>query len=80
MEILVERVISPQTFLAHMKASKAPKPGAFIYLEKDWCIEIINKQNDLYLCQISGDVDVMLHDIGHIPLPFISLGWMKSSI
>jgi len=68
-ELLVERINSDDTFLAHIKASKSPKTSTLIHLDNDWCIEIIAKQDDLYLCKANGDVDTMLHQIGHIPLP-----------
>jgi S-adenosylmethionine:tRNA ribosyltransferase-isomerase len=68
-ELLVERIHSDDTFLAHIKASKSPKAGTLIHLDNNWCIEILAKQEDLYRCKLNGDVDVMLHQIGHIPLP-----------
>lgn len=68
-ELLVERIISSDAFLAHIKASKAPKAGCLIHLTADWCIEVIEKQDDLYHCKANGEVDAMLHQIGHMPLP-----------
>lgn len=68
-ELLVERITSDDTFLAHIKASKSPKAHTIIHLDNEWCIEIIEKQDDLYYCKVNGDIDVMLHQIGHIPLP-----------
>jgi S-adenosylmethionine:tRNA ribosyltransferase-isomerase len=68
-ELLVERILGTDSFLAHIKASKSPKPGTFIHIEGGWRIEITAKPNDLYHCMLNGDVDEMLHQIGHIPLP-----------
>ncbi len=68
-ELLVERINGDDTFLAHIKASKSSKAGTLIHLDNNWCIEILAKQEDLYHCKVNGDVDVMLHQIGHIPLP-----------
>ncbi len=68
-ELLVERVLDSDSFLAHIKASKALKSGAHIQLAKDWCIQIIEKKDDLYHCQANGPVEQMLESIGHIPLP-----------
>lgn len=68
-ELLVERINGDGTFLAHIKASKSPKADTLIYLDNNWCIEILAKQDDLYYCKVNGDIDVMLHQIGHIPLP-----------
>lgn len=68
-ELLVERINGDNTFLAHIKASKTPKSGTVIHLDNKWCIEIIEKQDDLYYCRVDGDIDDILHEIGHIPLP-----------
>lgn len=68
-ELLVERVMGEGAFLAHIKASKSPKPGGVIHLDKGWRIKIIGRQDDLYQCSVDGDVDSMLQAIGHIPLP-----------
>ena len=70
-ELLVERILSDETFLTHIKASKSPKPGTRIYFDEVWGVEVIEKQDDLYFCQMLNNdlVDTMLHAIGHIPLP-----------
>lgn len=70
-ELLVERILCDKTFLTHIKASKAPKPGTDILFDEAWRIEVIEKQDDLYLCRMLGNgvIDTMLHAIGHIPLP-----------
>ncbi|WED42056.1 tRNA preQ1(34) S-adenosylmethionine ribosyltransferase-isomerase QueA [Legionella cardiaca] len=68
-ELLVERLLDENSFLAHIKASKAPKAGSIINLDKNWSIEVIVKQDDLYHCRALGNVEIMLNDIGHIPLP-----------
>ncbi|MDP3704891.1 MAG: tRNA preQ1(34) S-adenosylmethionine ribosyltransferase-isomerase QueA [Legionellaceae bacterium] len=68
-ELLVERLLSNDDFWAHIKASKSPKAGTVIHLDHDWQLTILRKEDDLYHCQVNGDVDAMLHDIGHIPLP-----------
>jgi S-adenosylmethionine:tRNA ribosyltransferase-isomerase len=68
-ELLVERFITNASFWAHIKASKSPKPGTIIHLDQNWQIEIVSKDDDLYHCRVDGDVDTMLHQIGHVPLP-----------
>jgi len=68
-ELLVERIVEDGLFIAHIKASKSPKIGTIIHLDNDWCVEIIAKVDDLYHCKANGDADLMLHDIGHVPLP-----------
>lgn len=68
-ELLVERLCDEFTFLAHIKASKALKPGSLVYLSPDRSIEIIKRQDDLYLCHSATDVLQLVHEVGHIPLP-----------
>lgn len=69
LELLLERMLNDTEFLAHIKASKSPKPGSVIELANNWRIEVLGRQDDLYHCRTEGHVDEMLHDIGHIPLP-----------
>ncbi len=68
-ELLVERVTGEGLFLAHIKASKSPKTGGVIHLDRGWTIEILGRDDDLYQCSIEGDVFAMLQAIGHMPLP-----------
>jgi S-adenosylmethionine:tRNA ribosyltransferase-isomerase len=68
-ELLVERILDNGEFLAHIKASKSPKSGSIIHLDKDYSLRVLGREDDLYRCAMDCDVDGMLHDIGHIPLP-----------
>lgn len=68
-ELLVERITSEYTFLAHIKASKALKPGSIIQLDQHKEIEILERQDDLFLCKVDMQVLELLNGIGHIPLP-----------
>jgi len=68
-ELLVERLTGHDSFLAHIKASKALKVGGLIHLDNEWRIEITCRDDDLFHCRVNGDVDAMLHQIGHVPLP-----------
>ena len=68
-ELLIERHLPNQTFLAHIKASKAPKANSLIYLDKNWVITVLHKQDSLYLCSVNGCLEQLLQQIGHIPLP-----------
>jgi S-adenosylmethionine:tRNA ribosyltransferase-isomerase len=68
-EFLVERVITDHLFLAHIKVSKSLKPDALVLLDRGWQVRIVNREKELYLCEVVQGVDAMLHDIGHVPLP-----------
>lgn len=68
-EFLIERLQNDQRFLAHIKASKAPKNGSFIELDKGWQVQVLAKIDDLYHCEVSGSLETMLQEVGHVPLP-----------
>jgi len=68
-EVFVERLLSSHEFLAHIRASKTPKPGTLIHLEHDWTLEVLEKQGGVYRCHASAMIETILDDIGHVPLP-----------
>jgi S-adenosylmethionine:tRNA ribosyltransferase-isomerase len=70
-EILLERVIDHNNALAHVKASKAPKVGSEILLDKGFICRVQGRENDLFVLEFSGNasIDEILEQIGHIPLP-----------
>lgn len=72
-EVLVERVLDERRFLAHVRASKAPKPGAELFLGDDGQIpaEMVARHDALFEIQLNSDKGVVdtLNDIGHMPLP-----------
>lgn len=68
-ELLLERVLNTHEFLAHIRASKAPKAGGIINVTPDFQIEVCEKIADLYHCRTSISVDALLNACGHIPLP-----------
>ncbi|KTC88548.1 tRNA preQ1(34) S-adenosylmethionine ribosyltransferase-isomerase QueA [Legionella cincinnatiensis] len=68
-ELLVERITGELTFLAHIKASKALKAGSIIQLEQNKHLEILDRQDDLFVCKADMDVLELLNGVGHIPLP-----------
>lgn len=68
-ELLVERITGEFTFLAHIKTSKVLKSGAFIHLEQNRQLEVLDRQDDLFVCKANTDVLELLYGVGHIPLP-----------
>ncbi|MCC5792190.1 MAG: tRNA preQ1(34) S-adenosylmethionine ribosyltransferase-isomerase QueA [Legionellaceae bacterium] len=68
-EILVERIVDSETCWAHIKASKAPRPGAVIHLEEGHALEVQGRDDALFLCRSKDELMSMLEAIGHIPLP-----------
>lgn len=74
-EVLIERVLSDSTVLAHVKASKAPKEGAILLLEGGLEAETLGRENALFhlhFNQAEGQqrsVFELLEEYGHMPLP-----------
>jgi S-adenosylmethionine:tRNA ribosyltransferase-isomerase len=55
-EVLVERLLSKHTFLAHIKSSKSPKKGAVLTLEKRIQVEVIARQGTLFELKLLSDL------------------------
>lgn len=70
-EVLVERLLEGQRFLAHIRASKAPKPGTELLLENSARVLMQQRHDTLFELELLGDEPVlaMLERLGHMPLP-----------
>lgn len=68
-EILVERVLENNQVLAHVKASKAPKPNTELIIADEFKVIVIERIDDLFKLQFNEDVFSVLEQAGHIPLP-----------
>ncbi len=71
LEILVERILDDHSVLAHVRASKAPKAGTQILLDKGYSAEMVARHDALFELHFAGEVPVLdiLNQIGHMPLP-----------
>ncbi|MFE8102674.1 tRNA preQ1(34) S-adenosylmethionine ribosyltransferase-isomerase QueA [Brenneria goodwinii] len=73
LEVLVERVLDERRVIAHVRASKAPKPGAELLLGDDDSVRatMVARHDALFELHFDDSRDVLsiLNDIGHIPLP-----------
>ncbi|CAM3792123.1 MULTISPECIES: tRNA preQ1(34) S-adenosylmethionine ribosyltransferase-isomerase QueA [Pseudoalteromonas] len=71
LEVLVERVVDERTVLAHVRASKSPKPGTKIELEGQANAEMVQRHGELFELRFEGEENVLaiLDKIGHMPLP-----------
>lgn len=70
-EILVERVTGVHTCLAHVRASKSPKPGGRLVTEAG-TLEVEGRDGDLFRLSLDpaqGSLMKALETYGHIPLP-----------
>lgn len=68
-EVLVERIVSAQQVLAHVRASKSPKPGTRLHLDGDSVCLMRERRGDLFLLEFSEPVENTLERAGHMPLP-----------
>ena len=72
-EVLVERMLDDKRILAHIRASKAPKPGAELLLGDDESINatMTARHGALFEVEFNDDRSVLdiLNSIGHMPLP-----------
>ncbi|HHP7834323.1 tRNA preQ1(34) S-adenosylmethionine ribosyltransferase-isomerase QueA [Serratia marcescens] len=72
-EVLVERVLDDHRVLAHVRASKAPKPGAELLLGDDESITatMVARHETLFELRFNDERDVftILNAAGHMPLP-----------
>ncbi len=69
-EILVERLLEEGLALAHVRASKSPRAGTSITLDKGYACVVEGRREDLFVLRFSGrKVLEVLERIGHVPLP-----------
>lgn len=69
-EILIERVLNSHQAIAHIKASKAPKPGTLIELDDGYVCTVEGRVDDLFQLNFNHlNILDLLDKIGHIPLP-----------
>ncbi len=68
-ECLIERVLSNQRALVHLKASKSPKPGTKLQF-KTLSATVIERLQNLFVVEFScKDLLDRFEKLGHIPLP-----------
>ncbi|GAA0510190.1 tRNA preQ1(34) S-adenosylmethionine ribosyltransferase-isomerase QueA [Tatumella terrea] len=72
-EMLVERVLDEHRVLAHVRASKAPKPGSELLLGDDESVKatMVARHDTLFEIAFDDERAVLeiLNQVGHMPLP-----------
>ena len=68
-EILIERIEDDRSALAHIRASKSPKPGGRLLLDGGAEAEVTGRNGDLYTLEFSADILPYLDNFGEVPLP-----------
>ncbi len=71
LEVMVERVLDDEHLLAHIRSSKAPKPGAGLLLEQEIECSMVERRGDLFVLRQQGRKPwlELLDQYGHVPLP-----------
>lgn len=72
LEVLIERMLDARSALAHVRASKSPKPGTELLLDGGHRCRVTGREDDLF--RLAFDVSEpplpeILADVGHMPLP-----------
>lgn len=70
-EALVERVLGEHEVLAHVRASKSPKPGSRLLFAGRWEAEMVERAGELFRLRFLADTPVfdILEQSGKLPLP-----------
>ncbi|MDH5445784.1 MAG: tRNA preQ1(34) S-adenosylmethionine ribosyltransferase-isomerase QueA [Gammaproteobacteria bacterium] len=70
-EVLVERMMEDNRVLAHIRASKSPKPGSQLFFGDSFSAVMEKRQGDLFILQFESPLPIedILEQIGKIPLP-----------
>ena len=74
-EILVERLLGDDQLLAHVRASKSPKPGRRLLFDDAVEAEVVRREGDFFVLKFrdgehpEANVAAILDRLGHMPLP-----------
>ena len=70
-EVLIERITADHEALALVRASKSPRPGSRLLLDKAITVHVIERVDDLYRLAFTDEQTVLelLESHGHVPLP-----------
>ncbi|MGI9220095.1 MAG: tRNA preQ1(34) S-adenosylmethionine ribosyltransferase-isomerase QueA [Woeseiaceae bacterium] len=67
-EVLIERINGETTALAHVRASKSPKPGSRIFID-DVTVSVEARDGELFALDFSTPLMPLLERAGEMPLP-----------
>ncbi len=69
-EMLVERLLDVRRALAHVRASKSPKPGTELLLDGGHSLFVTGREDDLFQVESkTANIADILAEVGHMPLP-----------
>lgn len=70
-EVLIERLLKDQRVLAHVRASKSPKPASQLILADEMLVTVIGRQKEFFELRFETDQPLVqiLERYGQVPLP-----------
>jgi len=68
-EILIERITGERQALAHIKASKSPRPGSALIVDDALPVKVLGREGELFMLEFPADVMELLDRHGSTPLP-----------
>ena len=70
-ELLIERIINDTQALCHIRSSKSPKPGAKLWIENAFEVEVVGREGALFLVAFDPAKTPLewVETHGHMPLP-----------
>lgn len=69
-EALIERIVNDKMALAHIRASKSPKPGSTLCFADGWEVRVVERVGELFMLELmEGAFAEMLSSVGQLPLP-----------
>lgn len=68
-EVLIERITTATTALAHIKASKSPRPGTRLWLADAFHATVTGREGELFVVEFPDDALTLLEAYGSTPLP-----------
>lgn len=68
-EVLIERVTGLDTALAHVRSSKSPTAGGVLRLAEAFNVQVLGRENDLFILKFERSVLELLEQFGATPLP-----------
>jgi S-adenosylmethionine:tRNA ribosyltransferase-isomerase len=68
-EIMIDRVLDAGTALALLRASRVPKAGQRIVIDEGMQLQVVSRENDLFVLAFPDNVFSVLDRYGQVPLP-----------
>ncbi len=68
-EIMIERVLGADKALAMLRASRAPKAGQQVIIDEGMRLDLVSREDDLFVIAFPEDVFSILDRFGRVPLP-----------